>query len=69
MIRDERQYRITQERVDQFRIALASLKANPPPTHTDPRLQQAGLDAMEAQLNALERELREYEARTRDERP
>jgi hypothetical protein len=62
MIRDERQYRALQERVLRFRMTLASLEAAPA-TDADPRLQQAGIDAMRAQLEALERELRKYETR------
>jgi hypothetical protein len=62
MIRDERQYRALQERVLRFRTTLATLEAAPV-TGGDPRLQQAGIDAMRAQLEALERELQKYETR------
>jgi len=62
MIRDAHHYRVTQERVTRFRAALASVEANPA-AGANPQLQQAGIDAMRAQLEALERELREYETR------
>ena len=64
MIRDDRQYRITQERVERFRAALAKIDIERP-TQADPRLQQAGIDAMRAQLEVLERELRAYATRHR----
>jgi len=62
MIRDERHFRVTLAQVIRFRAALAKVEAAPATT-SDPQLQQAGIDAMRAQLEALERELREYEAR------
>jgi hypothetical protein len=62
MIRDERHYRLTQAKVTKFRAALAKVEAKPP-KDADPQLQEAGIDAMRAQLEALERELREYETR------
>ena len=62
MIRDAHHYRVTQERVTRFRAALASVESTPA-TGANPQLQQAGIDAMRAQLEALERELREYETR------
>lgn len=62
MIRDEHQYRVTRARVTRFRAALASVESAPA-AGADPQLQQAGIDAMRAQLEALERELRDYETR------
>jgi hypothetical protein len=60
MIRDDAQYRLTQERVERFRAALALIDAEPT---ADPQAQQAATDVMRAQLVVLERALREYEAR------
>jgi hypothetical protein len=67
MIRDDRQYRAMQERVLRFRLALTSIEtAN---DLNDPRKRQAGIDAMRAQLDALERELQAYDTkRNRSER-
>jgi hypothetical protein len=62
MIRDDQQYRAIQERVLRFRVALANLETVNP-SHADPRMRQAGIDAMRAQLDALERELQAYDAR------
>jgi hypothetical protein len=65
MIRDDRQYRVTQERVVRFRVALAMVERVQPP-HADMHMRQAGIDAMRAQLDALERELREYDMRRKE---
>ena len=62
MIRDDQQYHAMQERVLRFRLALASLESETS-SHADPRMRQAGIDAMRAQLDALERELHTYEAK------
>jgi hypothetical protein len=62
MIRDYRQYRAMQERVLRFRVALATVEAVNA-SNADPRMRQAGINAMRAQLVALEGELRAYETR------
>jgi small-conductance mechanosensitive channel len=62
MIRDEQHYKVTLARVTRFRAALARVESAPS-TGADPQLQQAGIDAMRAQLEALERELHEFETR------
>jgi hypothetical protein len=61
MIRDERQYEMTLAIVGKYRAALATREAAPLPENIDPRLHQAGLDAVRAQLDELERDLRQYE--------
>jgi hypothetical protein len=66
MIRDQRQYEVTQAVVGKCRAALATRAAAPPPGNIDPRLHQAGLDAVRAQLEELERDLRKYENRAEE---
>ena len=61
MIKNERQYRITQARVEEFRQTLAQWdqerRASPLPA----KFQQAQTAALRSQLQTLERELREYD--------
>ena len=61
MIKNERQYRITQARVEEFRQAVAESEQERRASKLHPKLQQAQTDALRSQLQTLERELREYE--------
>jgi len=61
MIKNERQYRITQARADEFRRTLAEFEEEPRSSALHPKLQQAQRDALRSQLQTFERELREYE--------
>ena len=62
MITNERQYRITRNKVKSFERALAEFDANAPQrAEVHPRLVQAEREAMEAQLASLREELEEYE--------
>ena len=62
MITNERQYRITRNKVKSFERALAEFDANAAQrAEVHPRLVQAEREAMEAQLASLREELEEYE--------
>ena len=60
MIKNERQYRITQARAEEFRRGIAELEQERS-SKLHPKLQKAQSDALRSQLQTLERELREYE--------
>ncbi|MBS1852789.1 MAG: helix-turn-helix transcriptional regulator [Acidobacteria bacterium] len=60
MIGNERQYRITRARAEEFDKELSALKSET--RHADPTWQKIQLDAVSAQLSDLRDELREYEA-------
>jgi ribosome-binding protein aMBF1 (putative translation factor) len=61
MIKNERQYRITQTRAEEFRRAIAQAEQERGSRKLHPKLRQAQTDALRSQLHTLERELREYE--------
>lgn len=61
MIKNERQYRITQTRAAEFRRAIAQAGQEQGSRKLHPKLRQAQTDALRSQLQTLERELREYE--------
>jgi len=61
MIKNERQYRITQARAEEFRRGFVQSESERPTGTLHPKLQQAQTDALHSQLQTLERELREYE--------
>jgi ribosome-binding protein aMBF1 (putative translation factor) len=61
MIRNERQYRITQARAEDFRRSLAQSEQERGSSRLHPRLQRAQTDALRSQLKTLEGELTEYE--------
>ena len=61
MIKNERQYRITQARLEEFRQGIAQSEKERRTSKLHPKLQQAQGDALRSQLQTLERELREYE--------
>jgi hypothetical protein len=60
MIKNERQYRITQARAEEFRRLIAESERERGTRKSEPRLQRAETDALRSQLHSLERELREY---------
>lgn len=63
MIENERQYRITTERVREFEQALAQLRQRPleeRPKH--PRLRQAQEDSLLSMLEELREQVARYEA-------
>jgi ribosome-binding protein aMBF1 (putative translation factor) len=61
MIKNERQYRITQTRAEEFRRAITQAEQEQGDRKLHPKLRQAQTDALRSQLHTLERELREYE--------
>jgi ribosome-binding protein aMBF1 (putative translation factor) len=61
MIKNERQYRITQARAEEFRRTIARSEHDQASRKLHPKLRQAQADALRSQLQTLERELREYE--------
>jgi ribosome-binding protein aMBF1 (putative translation factor) len=61
MIKNERQYRITQARAEEFRQSVAEAERQRATSKLHPKLQQAQSDALRGQLQTLERELHEYE--------
>jgi ribosome-binding protein aMBF1 (putative translation factor) len=61
MIKNERQYRITQARAEGFRDAIARFEGERERGNLHPKLQKAQTDALRSQLETLERELNEYD--------
>ena len=61
MIKNERQYRITQARAEEFRRTIVRSEQDQASRKLHPKLRQAQADALQSQLQTLERELREYE--------
>jgi ribosome-binding protein aMBF1 (putative translation factor) len=61
MIKNERQYRITQARAEEFRQSIVQSESERQTSKLHPKLQLAQTDALRSQLQTLERELREYE--------
>ena len=68
MILNDHEYRVTKDRVERFRAAIARAQASSATATAHPRLHAAQIHFMRAQLEVLEQELRECEAR-RDEAP
>ncbi len=60
MIKNERQYRITQARAEECRQSLARWEERRTST-PHPKLQKAQADALRSQIETLERELAEYD--------
>ncbi len=60
MIKNEREFRITQAQAEKFRAAIAAATRARPPKGVAPKLHQVSIDAMRAQLGDLERELRDF---------
>jgi ribosome-binding protein aMBF1 (putative translation factor) len=62
VIKNERQYRITQAHAAKFRATLDELTTTPRPTNIHPKLWDAQKAAARSQLRDLEGELHEYES-------
>jgi ribosome-binding protein aMBF1 (putative translation factor) len=62
VIKNERQYRITQAWVKKFRASLKELNATSRPEKVHPKLWAAQKAGVQSQLRDLEAELREYES-------
>jgi len=61
MIKNERQYRITNAQAEKFAQALAELEASEPAAGVHPILHKAQIDAMRGQLDELQRAVEEYD--------
>ena len=59
MIKNERQYRITQSWAAKFRTSLEELKTKPRPKNVHPKMWEAQKASVQSQLRDLEDELRE----------
>ena len=62
MIENERQYVVTQKRIQQFEESLASLHATPRPEKVPPRIHTAMIESVESQRDDLREEVAAYEA-------
>ena len=63
MIRNERQYRITKTKLNEFQLALVELKNLPEPTEINDKLDyQLDLDTLSSQIEEFEEEIAEYES-------
>lgn len=63
MIRNERQYRITKTKLNEFQLALLELKNLPEPTEINDKLDyQLDLDTLSSQIEEFEEEIAEYES-------
>lgn len=60
MIKNERQFGITQKQARHFEQAIAEAKRKAVPDDTDPVIWKAYIEGMESQLSTLEREIAEY---------
>ena len=61
MIKNERQYRITQSWATKFRASLEELKTKPRPRNVHPKMWEAQKAGVQSQFRDLEDDLREYE--------
>jgi DNA-binding XRE family transcriptional regulator len=61
LIKNERQYRITQSWAAKFRASLEELTTKPRPKNVHPKMWEAQKAGIESQLRELEDELRDYE--------
>lgn len=62
MIKNERQYRITQAWAAKFRASLEELSTKARPKNFHPKMWEAQKAGVQSQLRDLEEELREYES-------
>ena len=62
MIKNERQYRITNAQAEKFAAAIREKELAPPDKHVHAKLRDAELNALRSQLADLREELEEYEA-------
>jgi Zn-dependent peptidase ImmA (M78 family)/transcriptional regulator with XRE-family HTH domain len=60
MIKNERQFAVTQNQLRSFETALASARTKNVPEDTDPVIWKAYIEGMDSQLGTLKRELEEY---------
>lgn len=60
MIKNERQYRITQSWVEKCRTALEEFEKSPQSSSAHPKLRKVQIDAMHSQIEDLEAQLKEY---------
>jgi ribosome-binding protein aMBF1 (putative translation factor) len=61
MIYNERQLKITKNRLEQFKESLAQLKVSQQPQDIDPLLWKAEQDAIRSTIEELEADIQEYE--------
>jgi hypothetical protein len=61
MIKNEKQYRITQAQAHRFQDALAELANQERPAQVTPRLWQAQREAAESQWRELQEQIQAYE--------
>lgn len=61
MIKNERQYRITRTQAEKFAQALAQIEQTRSDAGVHPLLRQAEREAIQSQLESLQREIGEYE--------
>ena len=62
MIKNERQYRITQSWAAKFRASLEEFTTKPRPKNVHPKMWEAQKAGVQSQLRDLEDDLREYAA-------
>jgi len=63
MIKNERQYRITKTKLNEFQLALVELKNLPEPTEINDKLDyQLDLDTLSSQIEEFDEEIAEYES-------
>jgi DNA-binding XRE family transcriptional regulator len=63
MIKNERQYRITKTKLNEFQLALVESKNLPEPTEINDKLDyQLDLDTLSSQIEEFEEEIAEYES-------
>ncbi|WP_299808960.1 XRE family transcriptional regulator [uncultured Roseibium sp.] len=60
MIKNERQFGVTQNQARNFEAAIAEAKGKKVPQDTDPLLWKAYIEGMESQLTTMQREIAEY---------
>ena len=61
MIKNERQYRITRARIEEFRKTLERLETAAKTSTRHPRLRQAEIDATRSQIETMEQEVHAYD--------
>src|SRR4051812_26539818 len=61
MIKNEREYKITNAAAERFRAAIKEHDASPPKRNVAPKLRNVERDAMRSQLADLDRQLKAYD--------
>lgn len=69
MIKNERQYRITNAQAEKFKNAIHELESESPAAGVHPALLKAQIDALRSQLQDIQEELSEYESLRSGRRP